>query len=351
MKMTKLLTLVLLGLTLSTGIAQKPISIGTEHSIQSNVLNEDRTILIHTPEMYDEYENKRYPVLYLLDGWSHFNHTVTMIDYVSSRFPQFPEMIVIGIPSMSNQQRRRDLIPEKTAFYPNGGEADNFIEFFEQELFSYIDSNYRTTSYKTIIGHSFGGLFTAYYLTKHPDRFQGVHCYAGGYFKEKFSFLENFQSFLQSSDTLDVFLSAGVGSGERPEILNGNLAFERILIENPVPGLNWNFQVFDSTHTHLSLVHEAIYNGLRKQFSDYAINRKFMMTASYEDIVKHFKFQANKLDNKQPYNEFILIELADHFAFILNKKEDAIKLLRLNLEYYPNSQVSQQLLDVINEQN
>ena len=41
------------------------------------------------------------------------------------------------------------------------------------------------------------------------------------------------------------------------------------------------------------------------------------------------------------------MELAEHFAFALDKKDEAIRLLKFNLEQYPNSEGSNELLKAI----
>jgi len=51
------------------------------------------------------------------------------------------------------------------------GGADNFTQFIEKELIPFIDSKYRTTSYRTLIGHSYGGLFTINMLINHNHLF------------------------------------------------------------------------------------------------------------------------------------------------------------------------------------
>jgi len=84
-------------------------------------------------------------------------------------------MIIIGISNAEN--RTRDLTPPKVAkvqdqaaadkmevaMTPNAvaeGGAANFLEFIEKELVPYVEANYPVTHFRTLIGHSYGGLFT-----------------------------------------------------------------------------------------------------------------------------------------------------------------------------------------------
>lgn len=84
-------------------------------------------------------------------------------------------MILVGI---SNQDHRtRDLTTSQIS-NRNGapmneetGGAETFLSFIEKELIPEIDKSYATTGYKTLIGHSYAGLFTINALIKHPHVF------------------------------------------------------------------------------------------------------------------------------------------------------------------------------------
>ncbi|WP_299366340.1 alpha/beta hydrolase-fold protein [Winogradskyella sp.] len=155
------------------------ISIGKIDSFDSKILNEKRKIWIHVPDgnYQDLSKTKKYPVLYLLDGNSHFYSVVGMIRQLSSsnRNTVLPKMIVVGIP---NTNRTRDLSPTKGKHYngdsatTNSGGGDKFMSFIENELIPYIDSNYPTESYRTFVGHSLGGLTVMNTLINNPELFK-----------------------------------------------------------------------------------------------------------------------------------------------------------------------------------
>lgn len=169
----KKITVFVLGLFVSIISFAQPdnrITIGTIDSLQSNILNEKRKIWVYVPNSGAHpnapQAKQKYPVVYLLDGNVHFNGMVGMIQQLSQANGNTacPEMIVVGIP---NTIRERDLTPTKTGDDPmlaqigtlrasGGGEA--FLNFMEKELIPYIDSKYPTQPYKTLVGHSFGGL-------------------------------------------------------------------------------------------------------------------------------------------------------------------------------------------------
>jgi enterochelin esterase-like enzyme len=77
-------------------------------TIHSNVLSEDRAILVRMPAAA-QGKKDRYPVLYLADGDGHINEVGGIIDFLVSHDRCAP-LIVVGIP---NTDRTRDLTPTR----------------------------------------------------------------------------------------------------------------------------------------------------------------------------------------------------------------------------------------------
>ena len=57
----------------------------TKLTIKSDVLGEDRTILVRTPAGY-EANKLRYPVLYMTDGDAHIAHTSSTIEFLARKY-------------------------------------------------------------------------------------------------------------------------------------------------------------------------------------------------------------------------------------------------------------------------
>ena len=145
----------------------------TIDSIYSETLSEHREFWVKLPENYNEKSGITYPVVYLLDGVSLKNTLETVYDNYWGHY--LPSMILVGV---SNQKKRtRDLttsqvnIRRGSAFQNETGGAEKFTQFIEKELISYIDSIYPTTPYRTLIGHSYAGLFTLNMLLNHGHVF------------------------------------------------------------------------------------------------------------------------------------------------------------------------------------
>ncbi len=143
------------------------ITIGKKEVITSKVLNENRSLWVYTPNFTSQNPDldKRYPVLYLLDGSAHFYSTVGIIQQHSQANGNgtLPEMIVVAI---ENTNRIRDFVPSNDLDKPNP-----FIDFLATELIPHIDTNYKTAPYKMLVGHSLGGLTVIDILTNFPKLF------------------------------------------------------------------------------------------------------------------------------------------------------------------------------------
>ena len=79
-------------------------------AIQSKNLAERRDLIISLPESYQRETARRYPVLYVLDGSSQTEPTAESARLMA-RIGVMPEIIVVGIPS-SSENRARDYTPQ-----------------------------------------------------------------------------------------------------------------------------------------------------------------------------------------------------------------------------------------------
>ncbi len=158
------------------------IPLGHRTGLRSEVLGEERPLLIRLPRSYEASPTARYPVLYLLDGDRHFHHVTGIVELLAAT-GRMPEMIVVAVPN--TRDRTHDLTPpvDEAARDPDGrvlskahptaGGADRFLRFLTGELVPHVDARYRTRPYRVLVGHSFAGLFTVHTLVHEPESFHG----------------------------------------------------------------------------------------------------------------------------------------------------------------------------------
>jgi predicted alpha/beta superfamily hydrolase/uncharacterized membrane-anchored protein YhcB (DUF1043 family) len=143
-------------------------------SIFSKSLGENRDFWVKFPDNYKPNSEEKYAVIYLLDGFSLKSTLEAVYDNYWGHY--LPHMILVGVSNRTN--RTKDLTTSQiqmrrgSAMDLETGGAENFTKFIEQELIPYIDSRYPTIAYRTLIGHSYAGLFTINMLVNHGHIFQ-----------------------------------------------------------------------------------------------------------------------------------------------------------------------------------
>ena len=143
-------------------------------TISSEVLGQDREIIVFTPAAYDELIYSYYDVIYVFDAQNR-----GFFDYVHALAPFITEgqqpFIVVGIKAFYQEGvdygRNNDFLPELSTtrsvqrYGPYSGNIDNFLSYVQTEVIPYVDQHYRTLPVRTGIGHSLGGSFVLYALT------------------------------------------------------------------------------------------------------------------------------------------------------------------------------------------
>jgi predicted alpha/beta superfamily hydrolase len=151
---------------------------GNYHKIYSDVLHEERILIVRLPEDYSK-SDKTYPVLIKLDGdKGNFLQTFAAVYYLSDMTDNAPDPIIIGI---ENTDRNRDMLPDQ--------KANSFIQFIQSELIPFINKNYRTNGFRILCGQSLSSLFALYSFLEKPDLFDAYILGSFGFYKESLAVL------------------------------------------------------------------------------------------------------------------------------------------------------------------
>ena len=238
-----------------------PFVNGSHFIIHSKILNENREIHMYLPQNYDK-SNKKYPVLYVLDGENEFHQITGIVGELSSG-GRIQEMIVVGIPNFSPRlHRMRDFgrSPNKLLekYASLGLKADNFIAFLEEELITHINQNFRTNNFRILSGKSLSGNFTVDLLLRKPDLFEAYIASSPvigsnddlAYRKAKalFSKQKSFNKFL--------YLSMANESLGNYELIQRPMAkLVKLLEENASSDFNWSYRHFpEENHSTIGLI-------------------------------------------------------------------------------------------------
>ena len=299
--------------------------IGKAIRIRSTVLNEERTLLINLPDDYD-VSQRRYPVLFLLDGDAHFHHVTGIVHYFTIR-NMIPPLIVIALP---NIDRTRDFSPTTVEQRPTSGGADRFLEFFQEELIPYVDSHYRTHPYRIIIGHSLGGLFAIYALLTQPDVFNAYIAISPSLSYDNELLLKKAPAFLEKSPGLKKFLFMTVGN--EPRYIPRLESFSKILEEKAPNGLEWKYTYMEK-EDHVSITHRSIYDGLETLYLDWRVSES-LIQKGLDGIKEHYRALSEKFGYEIP----VLPRVYNLLGYDLIKKKkinEAIDVFELCIKAYP----------------
>jgi predicted alpha/beta superfamily hydrolase len=319
--------------------AQAPVSSVTKITLKSDVLGEERTVLVRTPAGY-EAGKERYPVLYMTDGNAHMAHTASTIEFLA-RNGRMAELIVVGI---TNTDRTRDLTPTRVriesgsgAQFPTSGGADKFLKFIETELIPEIEKRYRVHPYRILAGHSFGGLFAIHAMLSRPELFNSYIAVSPSLQWDDDLEIKRATEFFKDKKEWNATLFVSLGN--EPGLIGDSFAsFRRLLNGTKVAGFEWQAEQMED-EDHGSVVLRSHYLGLRKIYEGWQIPRDpqtGFFTADLKTSDEHYKNLSRKFGYTINPPEALINQLGYQSLFA-GKNEEAIGIFKSNVERYPNS--------------
>jgi len=125
-------------------------------------LNSERILKVYLPDSYETEKNNTYPVTVIFDAEYLFDIYVANAKLFALR-DKAPEQIIVGIFQNQNEERYTDSDYSLDTGLPNE-ESSKFYGFVRDELMMYIDENYRTSLFKTIVGQTITANFINYFF-------------------------------------------------------------------------------------------------------------------------------------------------------------------------------------------
>lgn len=315
----------------SAQLTTMPINVGESFTVHSTLLNEDRTILVYSPERYSG-SNESYPVLYLTDAESHLIHTGGAINFLSSTgIGYMPKLIIVGI---TNTNRARDLTPAPlhcvNSQFPQGGGADKFLAFITSELKPIIKSKYRTSPFDILAGTSLGGLFTINTFINHPESFNAFFAISPSLWWDKGEVVAKARSVLQKPITRNQFLYFTLCSGDSKELQESTKQFETILHKRTPDSLHWQTKFIDE-ETHNSSPLLGYYAACKFLYTKWHLDS----LNSLANLENHYASLSKEYGYKIEVPEGEMNSLGYGLLFG-GKAEDAILVFQKNIERFPS---------------
>ena len=338
--------------------AQYLVQTGLKDSVYSEVLKESREFYVQFPEGFDPESDKKYPVSYILDGENLLPALSVTQKFYSGGF--IPDMILIGISNHKN--RSRDLTPTlvEPSWEPNGGGAA-FLKFIGEELIPFIEDKYPVTNYRTLIGHSYGGLFAINTLLNQPSLFENYLAIDPSLdWDDQLMLKQAKEVFSKESlkrKSLYVSLSGQLHM-QKPEMTlenvmqddseftlfaRSNIAFSDFIRANSETGLDFDWEFF-SKDLHGTVPLPSLRNGLISLFEWFQMERVELFNipeTSTEELLELMNYRAKKLEAHFGYPEppfpEDLITMSGYMSMDRGQMEKAKMFFEQGIQYFPQS--------------
>lgn len=337
--------------------------IGVVDSLYSQILNESRKIYIQLPASYNPDNNQKYPVVFVLDGEMFLPTVSDVQNYYSGGFT--PEMVLVGISNDKN--RVRDLTTSTITtkygmpFTDENGKAGSYLNFIEKELIPFIENKYLVTNFRTLIGHSYGGLFAIYTLINQPNLFANYLVIDPSLDWDNQKLLKEAQeSFtIKKHETKSLFMSLSgqlhmqnskitvdnvmQDTTEFTLFARSNIAFSNLVKQNTKNGLSFEWK-FYPRDLHGTIPFPSIMDGLISLFEWYQMENTDKINSfdtSREELRSVIKYREKKLKDhfgysEPPYPEELL-NMLGYMNMDMQQLEKAKMYFELAIEYYPES--------------
>lgn len=333
-----LMFIVLMIFSINGTVLAQDIKIGEKYLMRSNLLDEERHYWVHLPVNYSA--DKKYPVLYVLDGDRSFSYASGVLSQLSAN-DKTPALIMVSI---LNTDRVRDLTPTHVTVDAEGsrspdpnttGGGKNFLEFLKTEFIPYIESKYKTEDFRILAGHSLGGLFAIYSYLEDPKLFQGYIVIDPSLWWDSNVLARRVSenAFKKSTRNNLIYLSSA--TNPQPNMLEGQNLFMDALNKADIDTLNMTYTHFADEH-HGSVDLLSFYHGLRFIFEGWEISFQEAME-NPALIDEHFTAMTNRLGYEVVPSERFIDRLAFSFMFMKNDKQKALEFFKRNVENFPNS--------------
>jgi hypothetical protein len=236
-------------------------------------------VFVCLPGSY-EYTKKTYPVIYMLDAYSSFG-IMTQMQHLLVFSKELPEAIIVGISSEGGSKefiynRARDYTPTKVMedslpinvhmMTPASGGASKFLQFIKNQLMPAIELKYRTEKNdRTLVGHSYGGLFCFYTLFKEPELFNKYVILSPALSWDNGYLLKQEEAFAKTGKSLNVKLYTAVGSLDYKNIIDEWQKMVTALRSHSYSGLNLKEEILPN-ETHYTMIPFISTHGLKYVF-------------------------------------------------------------------------------------
>ncbi|MDX6559003.1 MAG: hypothetical protein QOF72_2052 [Blastocatellia bacterium] len=212
----------------------------------SQILGNNRDLIVYLPPGYDSNPRQRYSVLYFHDGQNLFDGATSYIPGQEWRLDEAAQaliatkkiepLIIVGIYN-TGKDRVEEYTPVPDPKYKVGGKADLYGRMLVEELKPFIDRTYRTlkgAKHTGLGGSSLGGLVSLYLGLKYPNVFGRLAVVSPSVFwADKFivHYVEALRAKPDERIWLDIGTREGQNAAEQQETVSNARLMQKALIK------------------------------------------------------------------------------------------------------------------------
>lgn len=298
----------------SETLISESIEIGKKYKFYSEVLDEEMEIWVRLPNGYNTIDSQ-FPVIYLLDGPAFFNYMSGLLNELEQR--GVPKSIVVGIRS---NDRNRDFTPEtndkdEAKYSPSSGGADDFKDMLEADLFPFMRESFSVNGFRTLVGHSLGGLFAIYALATEPQLFNAYLAISPSIWWNDQAVVDSLESKLENNPDLHALLYMSVGNesgGMAGAIYKAASVLESLSPDN----IRWTYKSHPE-ETHATNYFISAIEGLEFFYKDWYIpnpGQEYLLHG-----LGSFEMRSRRI--KKEFNEEWEMSTEDYYDILFNLNE------------------------------
>jgi len=221
---------------------------------------------IGLPASYAKETARRYPVVYVTDGYWDFQK----LDAIRGALvfdKVVPEFIIVGLGYAGEDLDYGRLRAWELSPVPLGGastgHAADFLAAIETEIIPFVEREYRADpAHRVLGGASLGGLFTLYAMYSKPDLFSAWMAVTPAVAVNDGWLLGHEEKFAKAGGQLRGRLFASMGENEGPGFLSAILRYNSRVASRKYPNLAYQFRMVDGER-HAGMQMESYTRGLR----------------------------------------------------------------------------------------
>lgn len=234
---------------------------------ESEELQDIRNIQIHLPKGYDRDTISNYPLTIVLDAEYLYDLYVGN-SKLFSHTDRAPKQIVVGIEMA--ETRLKDASIDETRKSSLTADSRSFLKFIKEELLPYIEGNYRTSPFLTIVGNGISANLLTHFLRDETPIFNSYVCLNPTFSPDINTHMQSYG--LSKLSTIDntyyFYMNDGnfIGEAKKQNIQNLNTYLQTLKIKN----FNVKYDFSESSPSNVSAIGESIPRALNKIFEIYS---------------------------------------------------------------------------------